>query len=218
MTVQEALRRTQGKGAGAVNQFSVRYAETLLLCGESPLAAVIANISTARGSFPGVVVLTDRRALAVCGLPGIKRAAVCESNWTCREEPSAIRYKFTFSDRKNAFSMTIDPDTGERFSRQIAVLNGEEAAFDAAGEGVDSGILNPALIRNKRRARRAEERKTSKRTKAEEPGAPETDPQADARRLARQLAEARKREYVADTDPRAVAARLAAELAERESS
>lgn len=158
MTIQEAVRQTQGKDAGIVNRLSVRYAETLLLHGEEPSAAVIANVTVGREKFPGAVVLTDRRMIAVCGLPGIKRVVACGPRWSCLEDPSAIRHRFMISDGKQSFSMTVDPDTGERFSRYIARFLGEEVDYD---EGSDNsgGILNPALSRSKRRARQANEKR-----------------------------------------------------------
>lgn len=219
MTIREAIRLTEGKDAGIVNRASVQYAETLLLDGEEPSAAVIANIATAREHFPGVVVLTDQRVLAVCGLPGIKRTAVCGAGWTCQENPSAIRHKFTFSDGKSAFSVTLDPDTGERFSRHIAFANGDEHAFDEVPEDSEGGILNPALLRSKRRARQAKAKQAAEaRPSQHSKGTPvmeRTDIKAEAQRLSRQLEEARSKGRVADTDPVAVAARLAAELAEK---
>ena len=221
MTIREAIRFTEGKDAGIVNRASVQYAETLLLDGEEPSAAVIANITTAREHFPGVVVLTDRRVLAVCGLPGIKRMAACGAGWTCQENPSAIRHKFTFSDGKSAFSVTLDPDTGERFSRHIAFANGDEHAFDEVPEDSGSGILNPALLRSKRRARQTKAKQAAEASPSQHnkvtASAEQTDIKAEAQRLSRQLEEARSKGRVADTDPMAVAARLAAELAEKES-
>ena len=169
MTIQEAIRLVQNSNAGLVNRLSVRYAESLLLEGEEPSAAVVANVTTPREHFPGVVVLTDRRVLAVCGLPGIKRTAVCGADWACLEEPSAIRYKCTFSDGKTAFSMTIDPDTGERFSRYVALSGGDEHALDAVPE--EGGILNLSVLRSKRRLRQSKTR------------------QAESARLAAELAE-----------------------------
>ena len=157
MTIQEAVRQTQGKDAGIVNRLSVRYAETLLLHGGEPSAAVIANITVGREKFPGAVVLTDRRMIAVCGLPGIKRVVACGPRWSCLEDPSAIRHRFMISDGKQSFSMTVDPDTGERFSRHIARFLGEEVDFDVDSE--NSGILNPVLSRSKRRARQANEKR-----------------------------------------------------------
>ena len=221
MTIQEVIRTTQGTDAGIVNRLSVRYAETLLLQDEAPSAAVVANITTAREHFPGIVVLTDRRVLAVCGLPGIKRTAVCGAGWTCQENPSAIRHKFTFSDGKGAFSMTLDPDTGERFSRHIAFANGDEHALDEVPEDSEGGILNPALLRSRRRARQAKAKQAAEASPSQHnkvtASAEQTDIKAAAQRLSRQLEEARSKGRVADTDPMAVAARLAAELAEKAS-
>lgn len=234
MTIQEALRSTQGRGAGVVNQASVRYAQALLLPEEEPQAAVIANIDTGRERFPGVAVLTDRRILAACGLPGIKRffAVPIEALPRRVESPSAIRFKFAFANENTGFAVTVDPEIGEKFSRCIAVLLGEEQAFDAAGEGVNSGILNPALIRSKRRARQIKETLQAKQAAeldakaaalseeepspapqtASEPGAKET-----AELLSRRLEEARAQgRHVDDQDPMAVAARLARELAQEE--
>ena len=73
MTVKEALAQTQKKKAGLINKVSVNYAKTLLLPGEKPEAAAIANIYTRRDKFPGIVVITDQRVIAACGIPGIKR-------------------------------------------------------------------------------------------------------------------------------------------------
>lgn len=78
MTVREALQKTQGRDAGSVNRSAVRYAETLLQADEEILSAVIANVAARREHFPGVVVLTSRRIMAVCGLPGIKRSISLE--------------------------------------------------------------------------------------------------------------------------------------------
>ena len=57
-----------------INKASVNYAETLLLPGEKPEAAAIAKIYTRRDKFPGIVVITDQRVIAACGIPGIKLA------------------------------------------------------------------------------------------------------------------------------------------------
>lgn len=220
MTLDEILLRTQGKRAGIINQASLRYAQKLLLPEKVPSAAVIANLTAGAERFPGAVVLTDRRILAVCGLPGIKRYVSCASSWRCQEDPSAIRYKFTFSDGNHAFSMTVDPDTGEQFARCLAAVRGEADAFDAAGAGLDSGILNPALLRSKRRIRAARETHRAAEAARTPQGGPaaESDSQETAQRLARQLEAAKAAGPVDDRDPRAVAARLAAELAEQDSN
>lgn len=228
MTVNEALQRTQGRGAGMMNGSSARYAQTLLLPGEEVSAAVVANIVTRGERFPGVVVLTDRRVMAVCGLPGIKRSVILslEELERCQETPSALNYKAAFYAGKEAFSFTVDPDTGEKFSRFIAILNGDEDAFDAAAAQEDSGIFNPTLVRNKRRAKMARDKERAKRAAAREavPISEELSAEAGetaqetAQRLARQLEQARAKGTVPDTDPQAIAARLAAELAAQEDS
>lgn len=217
-TVQEALRRTQGRDAGTVNRLSARYAQALLRPGEEPAAAVVANIATERGGFPGVLVLTGQRVLAVCGLPGIRRALSCGEGWTCREAPSAVCHRFSFSDGRCRFSATVDPDTGDRLSRRMAVLRGDETDLDEAPEEAGSGIWNPALLRSRRRLRTAGKKRAAEDAPPRERPSGRTAPEeavADAetaRRLALELREARARGDVAETDPLAVAARLAAEL------
>ena len=122
MTVSEAILKTQERGAGFWTRSAVKYAQTLLKPEEVILAAVTANISTRKEHFPGVVLLTDRSIQAVCALPGIRRRIVCSLDSSCAEKPSALYYRAMFSDSKNEFSMTIDPDTGEKFSQRIAIL------------------------------------------------------------------------------------------------
>ena len=237
MTVNEAIQHTQGKGAGMMNRASAQYAQTLILPEENIAAAVVANITTRGERFPGVVVLTDRRVMAVCGLPGIKRSIVYDLDELekCQEAPSALNYKATFFAEKRAFSMTVDPEIGEKFSRHIAALNGEEEEFDAIGAGVsDSGIFNPTLVRNKARARQAKSKERAKRAAEQKAaraqlaamqkersdkitlGTEGESAREVAQRLARELDEAKAKGQVADTDPKAVAARLAAELAAEE--
>lgn len=233
MTVNEAIQQIQGRRAGLVNRFSAQYAQSLLLPEEAVCAAVVANVAARGERFPGIVVLTDRRVIAVCGLPGIKRCTIFDLDQltTCQETPTAIHYKAVFATRDSAFSFTVNPEVGERFSRCIAVLKGEEEAFDAAGASAgSSGIFNPALVRSKIRSRQAREKERSRRaaeraeaqarrqerSAAAAPAAPDEDLREVADRLARRLEDAKAKGHVADTDPQAVAARLAAELAEEE--
>lgn len=229
MTVQEALRETQGRDAGAVNRASASYAETLIQSDEHIMAAVICNAATPREHFPGIAVLTDRRILAVCGLPGIKRCvSLPMDEWEgCDEVSSFLNYKAVFRTKETAVSFTVNPEVGERFSRCLAVLRGEAEEFDAVNEVEKGGILNPTLMRNMMRKRRARKKETARRKEeldaiqerfsagAKDPGdiaGEEEDAKTVARRLNRQLAQAERQGVVADTDPRAVAARLAREL------
>ena len=229
MTVQEALRETQGRDAGAVNRASVSYAETLIQLDEHILAAVICNAATPREHFPGIAVLTDRRILAVCGLPGIKRCvSLLMDEWErCDEISSFLNYKAVFRTKETAVSFTVNPEVCERFSRCLAVLRGEAEEFDAVNGAEKDGILNPTLMRNMMRKRRARKKEAARRKAelaaiqerfsagAKDPGdiaGEEADPKTVARRLNRQLAQAERQGVVADTDPRAVAARLAREL------
>ena len=232
MTVNEAIQKIQGRRAGLVNRLSAQYAQSLLQPQEQVSAAVVANVAARGERFPGIVVLTDQRVIAVCGLPGIRRSILFDLDQlsAIQETPTALHYKAVFATRDSAFSFTVNPEVGERFSRCIAVLKGEEEAFDAAGAQVSDGIFNPALVRSKIRSRQAREKERSRRaaeraqaqarrqerTAAPSQAAPEENLQEMADRLARQLEDAKTRGHVADTDPQAVAARLAAELAAEE--
>ena len=209
MTVDEAIEHTQGRKAGFVNRLSARYAQTLLMPEESVIAAVVANIATRKEHFPGVVVLTDCRIMGVCGLPGIRRFISCDLKRLkkCVEKPTAITYSASFAAGESAFSMTVDPDTGEKFSWYLAVMNGLDDEFDAVGYGADKGIWNPTLIRNQRRAKLTKERTVK------EPAGNRDNIQGIARRLKNELDEAKKQGDVSDSDPRAIAVRLASELA-----
>ena len=230
MTVNEAIRQMNGKGAGLLNRRSVQYAQSQLLAGEEVLTAVLANVSTPKERFPGIVVLTDRRIFAVCGLPGVRRSIVLPlEHLTCQEAPGALYYKAVLSSGAEGFAFTVNPEVGERFSRWLAVLNGEEEAFDAVDAQVSSGIFNPVLARTRLRARQARDRDRARRASLRQAASKETEEavptgekdgeslQSVAQRLSRQLEQAREKGPVSETDPMAVSARLAAELAEAES-
>lgn len=162
MTVCQAIAATQGRPAGLLNRFSVLYAQRLLQAEETILAAVVANIRTRSDSYPGVVVLTDRRVLAVCGLPGIHRATILDIDRLerCEETSSVIQYKATFLTRKAVFSMTVDPDVGEAFSPFIARINGE--TFEDIRLEVSGSILNPNLLRSRQRNKLRREREKAR--------------------------------------------------------
>ena len=161
MTVAQAIQALEGRTAGLLNGQSVKYAQILLLPDEEVVTAVIANIQTSREKFPGVVVITDQRVLAVCGLPGIRRSVTIpvEELDTCEETSTAIYYKAVFTSRHAAFNMTIDPDLGEKFSPYIAQLNGEEYEEIQVRT---SALLNPNLARSKARNKLRKEREKSR--------------------------------------------------------
>ena len=236
MTVHDIIQRVQGKRVGVMNRYSAKYAQTLIHPGEKISVAVVANVATRGERFPGVVILTDQRIMAVCGLPGIKRSIVFDINQLdkCEESPSAINYKATFYSGKNAFSFTVNPEIGETFSRYIAVLNGAEDEFDAVEAPPSNTIFNPTLVRAKLRAREAKKRERAKREAAQDSlraqleekrkaqsvsrtsDSEDASTQEVAKLLERQLEEALGKGLVDDTDPTAVAARLAKELADEE--
>lgn len=226
MTVQDALRRTQGKDAGPINRSAVRFAETRLSPEEKVLAAVIANIAAPKEHFPGIVVLTDRRIFAACALPGIQRflAIPADELVRCEETPSFLNYKVTLWAENTCFSLTVNPEVGEQLSVHIARLNGDERVDEDTEKPVQNSLFNPILIRSwyrrrhqrVRSRREAEQALTNASLPADLPAFAETDVQEMAQRLERQLEQARSEGAVSDTDPKAVAARLAAKLAEEE--
>lgn len=200
MTVQDALEKTQGRSPLGADRSAVRYAETMIKADERILVAVSANITARRGHFPGVVVLTDWRVLAVCGLPGIKRVIELRLDALEKREesPSLLRYKALFQTKEDGFTLTVDPETGERFSRCLTVLDGRAEEFDEADGIGGNGILNPLLARNLLRKRRTMEKEKARRKAGREAAAAqftaesnetETVPQAVAARLMRELEE-----------------------------
>ena len=108
MSINKALQLTQGKGAGFMNQASVRYAQTLLFSDEEICAAVVANVTTKGERFPGVVVLTDQRIIAACGLPGIKRCVALDlEKLETAKEDLTIMHPLP---RVNEISVKVDDD------------------------------------------------------------------------------------------------------------
>ena len=158
MTVTEAIQATQGHPAGFFNRVSVRRAQSMLEPDETVMAAVVATVRTRSDKYPGVVVLTDRRVMAVCGLPGIPRETILDIDQLerCEETSTIIQYKATFLTRKAAFSMVVDPDVGEAFSPFIAQINGEQ--FEDIQLKVDGAFLNPNLLRSRKRNQLRRER------------------------------------------------------------
>lgn len=152
MIVSEAIEKSRGGKALFLNRLSVKYADKLLLENENVLTAVIANIKTPRDSYPGVVVLTDQRVFAACGLPGIKRSVIIPLDELddCGESGTVIMYTATFRSKDKTFSMSIDPDDGEEFTRYAAMINGED--FVDVQINMEKGsIFNPNIIRCRKR-------------------------------------------------------------------
>lgn len=243
MTINEALKLVQKRGAGLGNRSTVKYAETLLDPGEEPVAAVMANVVTKRDRWPGVVVLTEQHVIAACGLPGIKRTKIFKVTdlVKCEEADSIITYKVTFQTKDDAFSMTVDPDTGDKLSPYIAHINGDDDLFDDVKVTVKTGVFSQTLVRSNIRKRRKKEKvyaamraererrdailqENDERYNADlasanaSAGAVEDDAQSVAERLERNLERKKAQGKVSSTDPAAVAARLAAELAEQEAA
>lgn len=205
MTVAEAIRQIQKKNASITNRASVNYAQEQIENGEKIGTAVTANIFTPRGHYPGVVVLTDRRVLAVCGMPGIKRlqSFALKDLLRCEEAESPLTYRATFRTRDDSFSITLPPTIGKEFSRYVAKIN---AAFDSIHLTVDGNIRHGATLKQEMRRQSAEIREL-----IEEEG---TDLAAISAQLDQWLTDARAQGEVPATDPLAVAARLAHELQE----
>lgn len=161
MTVKEALAQTQKKKAGLINKASVNYAETLLLPGEKPEAAAIANIYTRRDKFPGIVVITDQRVIAACGIPGIKRDICMNISdlENCEETSMIMQYKVTFRTRKEAFAMSVDPDVGANLSPHVARINGDDLTslkLDARGNILNASFFKQQRL-NQQRKKKAKE-------------------------------------------------------------
>ena len=183
MTVNQAILAVQGKPVGMLNRFSSGYAESLLVPGETVLAAAEANIRTSREHYPGIVVITDQRILAVCGLPGIRRSIILQRNELeqCAETSTLLQYRASFLTRTATFSMSVSPDVGEAFSAYVAQINGEE--FEDIQLDTGNSILNPKLLhslkRNKLRREREKARTAARdaslqREAAENPVQPDT--------------------------------------------
>lgn len=178
MTVDEAIRRTQGKPAGMVNKVSVRYAESVLQPDENTVAAVVANISSHGERFPGIVVLTDQRIMAICGLPGIRRVISLSlpDMEQCKEKSSSICYQARFQEHGKSFSFSVDTDIGNEFSRKLA--------------GYVKHLSSQKLIQTPLDAREATEKLSGQLDAAKaERTVDDSDPLSIAARLAAELAE-----------------------------
>ncbi len=223
MKIRDAIKAIQGKKAGIINRISADHAETLLMPDEKVKTAVVANIRTKRESYPGIVVITDRRVMAVCGLPGIKRATILplDELENCGEAVSIVSYKVMFSNRKESFSATVDPDVGERLSRYIAEING--VPFDEASDNIQpkrkGGILNPAFLnlhrRNRLHKESAKRREAEKDALRQRNAAVQFDSVTDGKS---EVSEENSENTTSSRHQQHIAARLAAELAEENDS
>lgn len=158
MTISEAIANTQQKRVGAMNKLSVRYAQSQLFEDENVIAAIVANIRTKRDNYPGIVAITDRRILAACGLPGIKRCTSLplDELENCEEASTVIQYKATFRTRREVIAVTADPDVGESFSSYVAQLNGE--ALEAVKLKVTGKVFSSTFLQHKKRNQAYKER------------------------------------------------------------
>lgn len=157
MTINEAITQIQKRKVRGMNKFSVNYAETLIEPDEKVVTAVVANIRTKRENYPGIVAITDKRILAACGLPGIKRSLSLplDEIENCEEASSVIQYKATFYTRREAIGLSVDPDVGEAFSAYVAQLNGEE--MESSKVKVTGNIINPTILEQKKKNKKFKE-------------------------------------------------------------
>lgn len=199
MNIDEAIKHTQGKGAGFTLKGTVEYAQSLIKTGEKVAAAVTTTIYPARGGhYPGIVVLTNRRVLAVCGLPGIKReqSFPVKDLLKVEEAESPLTYKVAFRTVDDGFRITLGPTVGKTLSKYIAKLN---ERYESS-EGVRPAVSSRKDL--KKMARQEEEAIKD---------APD-DLASMSEKLDSWLSEAKKKGEVSAQDPLAVAARLAHEM------
>ena len=124
MTIDEAIKKIQGKPAGVTARPTVQYAQEQLESGERVFAAVTANIHTHTGHFPGVIALTDKRVLAACGLPGIKRlkSFPLDQLRTCGDKKTPMTYNVSFGTDHDSFHAALSAHAGEQFAPYSADL------------------------------------------------------------------------------------------------
>lgn len=124
MTIDDAIKKMQGRSAGVTARATVQYAQEQLIPGERVFAAVTANIHTHTGHFPGVIVLTDKRVMAACGLPGIKRlkSFPLDQIRTCSDRKTPMTYNVSFGTDHDSFHAAFSPRAGENFAPYMADL------------------------------------------------------------------------------------------------
>lgn len=124
MTIEDAIMKLQDKPAGASARPTVQYAQDQLEADERVFAAVTANINTSTGHFPGVIVLTDKRVFAACGLPGIKRikSFPLDQIRSCGGTKALLTYNVFFGTDHDRFRGALSSHAGEKFAPYMADL------------------------------------------------------------------------------------------------
>lgn len=124
MTIDEALKEIQGKTAGITSRGAVQYAQEQLAEGEKVFAAASANIQSHHGNFPGLIVFTDQRLIAVSALPGIRRliSLPLKDLLSCKSKKSPLAYNVTVKAQTDGFSAMLSPKAGDNFAPYISAL------------------------------------------------------------------------------------------------
>lgn len=124
MTIDEAIKEIQGKSVGITGRGTVKHAQELLEEEEKVFAAATANIQSHRGKYPGIIVFTDQRMLAVGGLPGIKRSISLplKGLMSCKSRKSPLSYTVSVTTSTDGFSAMLSPQAGEKFAPYISAL------------------------------------------------------------------------------------------------
>lgn len=124
MTIDDAIKKIQGKPAGVTARATVQYAQGQLSVGERVFAAVTANVHTHHGHYPGVVVLTDKRVFAACGLPGIHRlkSFPLEQLRSCSDKKSPMTYNISFGTETDSFHAALSASACEKFAPYMSDL------------------------------------------------------------------------------------------------
>ena len=124
MTIDEALKEIQGKTAGITSRGAVQYAQEQLAEGEKVFAAASANIQSHHGNFPGLIVFTDQRLIAVSALPGIRRliSLPLKDLLSCKSKKSPLAYNVTVKAQTDGFSAMLSPKAGDNFAPYILAL------------------------------------------------------------------------------------------------
>lgn len=124
MTIDEAIRQIEGKAPGITVRATVQYAQSQLPEDEKVFAAASATIRSHHGNFPGVIVFTDKRMLAVSGLPGIRRSITLPLRelLSCKSKKTPLAYNLKIATKTDSFSAMLSPKPGENFAPYISAL------------------------------------------------------------------------------------------------